>query len=348
MDDFEQWTATKIQSSFRGFKIKKEFDTKKKSALVIQREWRAHQRAVKNQITPDDAVSRIQRLWRRYSSVRIYRYYRDMIRFRERGDPALLLRTINPKEIEYMDPAMGAHLRFRLGGITFPPIIYYKVFTHRPVTDINSFAPRDYTSEVTLGPRNKHSHPIPGVEELLNDTSGWYQRVENNGWRPISERILLDVDPITQFTSAKRRPFHYNPVVRKEDAERKRKARQREWMQKLYRDGRVSDKAEELMASGVEPAVNGSLRQLLEDDDADPEMAELLKWTSALDFDAYQRDWHSLATSEWAENTIPLPSDYWEPDDMFYAGELYGNSDMATYDTMPPEGADATIAIPTA
>ena len=27
----------------------------------------------------------------------------------------------------------------------FPPNIYYKIFTYRPVTDVNSFAPRDYT-----------------------------------------------------------------------------------------------------------------------------------------------------------------------------------------------------------
>jgi len=28
----------------------------------------------------------------------------------------------------------------------FPPHIYYKVFTHRPVQDVGAFSPRDYTS----------------------------------------------------------------------------------------------------------------------------------------------------------------------------------------------------------
>ena len=28
----------------------------------------------------------------------------------------------------------------------FPPHIYYKVFTHRPVQDIGAFSPQDYTS----------------------------------------------------------------------------------------------------------------------------------------------------------------------------------------------------------
>jgi hypothetical protein len=47
-------------------------------------------------------------------------------------------------------------------------------------------------------------------------TVGWYERVDNNGWRPIAERILLDEDPITTMTRLRRQPlFHYNPAVRR-------------------------------------------------------------------------------------------------------------------------------------
>jgi hypothetical protein len=35
--------------------------------------------------------------------------------------------------------------RFRLGGSKFPPTVFYKIFIHAPVIDINAFAPRDYT-----------------------------------------------------------------------------------------------------------------------------------------------------------------------------------------------------------
>ena len=41
----------------------------------------------------------------------------------------------------------GTHVRFRLGGHTFPPSIYFKIYTHRPLCDINAFAPRDYSKE---------------------------------------------------------------------------------------------------------------------------------------------------------------------------------------------------------
>ncbi len=50
---------------------------------------------------------------------------------RERGDPREMMRAINPREAELMDPAAGIHVRFRLGGAFFPPLVFYKVFTHR-------------------------------------------------------------------------------------------------------------------------------------------------------------------------------------------------------------------------
>ena len=53
----------------------------------------------------------------------------------------------------------GTNVRFRLGGHRFPPEVYFKIFTHRPLCDVNSFAPRDYNSErksdITLTGINK-------------------------------------------------------------------------------------------------------------------------------------------------------------------------------------------------
>jgi hypothetical protein len=70
------------------------------------------------------AVATIVRAWQRFSDQRIYRYYRDLIKFRERGDPQLMLKCINPGEAALVDAAAGIHVRFRLGGLQFPPIIY--------------------------------------------------------------------------------------------------------------------------------------------------------------------------------------------------------------------------------
>lgn len=70
---------------------------------------------------------------------------------RERGDPRELLRVINPREAQLADAASGVHVRFRLGGTTFPPLVFYKIFTHRSIVDICAFGPRDYASEVRRG-----------------------------------------------------------------------------------------------------------------------------------------------------------------------------------------------------
>jgi hypothetical protein len=63
-----------------------------------------------------------------------------------RGNPAKLLKGINPLEAQLLETAVDCHVRFRLGGDTFPPNIYYKVFSKTNVCDINAFAPRDYSS----------------------------------------------------------------------------------------------------------------------------------------------------------------------------------------------------------
>lgn len=49
--------------------------------------------------------------------VQVYRYYRDLISFQSRGDPAVMLRCINPNEAKLLDSASGASVRFRLAGV---------------------------------------------------------------------------------------------------------------------------------------------------------------------------------------------------------------------------------------
>ncbi|CAB4039120.1 Hypothetical predicted protein, partial [Paramuricea clavata] len=44
------------------------------------------------------AANIIQKAWRKHVDMQVYRYYRDLISFKFRGDPALLLRCINPRE----------------------------------------------------------------------------------------------------------------------------------------------------------------------------------------------------------------------------------------------------------
>ena len=106
---------------------------------------------------------RIQRKWKAFMDVRIYRYYRDLINFRERGLPNQLLRCVNPAEAKFLDAASGTHVRFRLAGLTFPPTIMYRVYCHVGLTDIGAFAPRDYTQNESKKAAPRHTKPAPGT-----------------------------------------------------------------------------------------------------------------------------------------------------------------------------------------
>ncbi len=49
----------------------------------------------------------------------MYKFYRDLINFKGKGDPKMMLRCINPAEAKLFDRAAGAHVKFRLGGVSY-------------------------------------------------------------------------------------------------------------------------------------------------------------------------------------------------------------------------------------
>lgn len=172
------------------------------------------------------AAVRIQRAWRSVLSYRIYQSLRDTVNtFAGCGDPCLLLRSVLPRESMLLDPSMQVHVRFRLGGCRFPPTIYYKIFTHGAVVDVCAFAPRNYAAEEKLG---------KGFGAF-----GWYEREENNGWRPLAARLCPGeerlVDEVERRSSRKViKNFHHSRLKRRQDVERQRRQRTIDWMRKLY------------------------------------------------------------------------------------------------------------------
>ena len=105
----------------------------------------------------------MQRAWRRFTFRQIFAYYRDTIQFREQGSAAELLKCINPREARLLDRAAQVHVRFRLGGMVFPPTVYYKIYAHGAVTDVGAYAPRDYTAarRNQPGPVTLRNHQRP-------------------------------------------------------------------------------------------------------------------------------------------------------------------------------------------
>lgn len=168
----------------------------------------------------DNAARKLQKAWRGCNDYKMYVALKEIIAFRPRGDPYLLLRSIAPHEAQLLEPATRSHLRFRLGGTSFPPSIYFKIFTHGAVVDIGAFAPRNYVAERSYG---------------VEFPSERYTRTENNGWRPLAVRLYRRVDEVEKLTAKRRLPhFHHNRQVRRADLERRRREKKSAWIRKLY------------------------------------------------------------------------------------------------------------------
>ncbi|XP_052586020.1 protein MFI [Peromyscus californicus insignis] len=248
----------------------------------------------------DKAATIIQKAWKNFLNVAVFQHFKSLIDLRRQGEPRQIVRFLNPKEAELLDGAAGIQVRFRLGGVKFPPQIYYKIFTHRHVEDLCANSPRDYTKlQAKCTSHNKDDPP------LGEDHSGWYRRVENNGWRPVSRRFWIPLESEV-LESTKESEFHFSKLKRKQDMEKKRKIKKIEWMRQMYYLGSLEAKATDHETLGlIHKATKGLIRSI-EDGGVDSvmewEVDEVLNWTNTLNFDEYIAKWKETATSNSSAN----------------------------------------------
>ncbi|KAL4106237.1 hypothetical protein PRIC1_004291 [Phytophthora ramorum] len=332
---FRAFVATKLQAWFRMQRLRwrgtlDRYPLYHIAALQLQYAWKAHYQHKLYQRQARGPTSRlmtpanrsafcIQAAWKSYTHRRIFRYYRDLLSFRSTGDPARMLRAINPSEASLLDASMGAQVRFRLGGLAFPPTIYYKIFTRKPVCDLGAFSPKDYTVARQAAPvSHSHAKRRPGqsvhttyirvgnsyyrAKQEAEDTRLWYRRLENNGWRPVTAKVLAEAnaDPIAQATGGRRAVggFHYSKLVRQQDRERVRRHKKRLWMQKLYTQGLLTTanrpEHEEDADDGQEKQPRVLFDVDFEDENWEAEADDMFQWAATLDYDEYVDNWHEL------------------------------------------------------
>ncbi|XP_042561640.1 protein MFI isoform X2 [Clupea harengus] len=249
------------------------------------------------------AVRVIKKTWRRHVDIQVFKYFKELVNFHNQGNPRVLLKHVNPREADILDPAAGVFIRFRLGGTTFPPNIYYKIFTHRPIVDLCANSPKDYTHESQRRPvpRQIHNHhPV-----AHDDRSGWYKRVENNGWRLLTGKIDFFSDAITLDTSAKKLEHRHTKLLRRQDVEKRKKLKKIEWFKKMYEEGvlcaRTQHKETALLVEKSTYGLMCAVEQLGPDLIAEWEVDELLEWTNALNFDKYVDEWKTVGSSQSSE-----------------------------------------------
>jgi hypothetical protein len=212
-------------------------------------------------------------------------------------------------------------VRFRLGGSIFPPIVYYKIFLRASVQDIGSFAPRDYTvgkptqhyllqrhNDAVLSESRSARVKDVTLTDVTNEVekTNWYNRFENNGWRPIANKHLHIYDAVTQRTARHCRPdFHHVAETRKLQQTKAREKRKEAWMMRMLGTSRTSGASEP--DQGVRVNLEAHLGALDSGVGVVPEEGEeqdMERWLSTLDFDDYFNHWFSLATSVTAADLV--------------------------------------------
>lgn len=190
----------------------------------------------------------------------------------------------------------------------FPPLIYYKIFAHGSIVDINAFAPRDYVK--IKKDKKKATINIRFDKDPNDKHDGWYERFENNGWRPISDKILTPYDAVELRTSNKPTKFHFDKTKRKELTAKEKRVKKLKWLRKLYKDAKNAE------ILGDQPVVQNIDKQEIErmytnpfddkrfmglnDMQFESEVNNLIEWCEDLDYEKYIGNWHQLATSAYS------------------------------------------------
>lgn len=172
---------------------------------------------------------------------------------------------------------------------------------------MNSFAPRDYTEVRKISHKTTVNMTFES-EETKKATEGWYQRSDNNGWRPITDNVLAPFDSVESATAKKAHTYHFDRKKRAEITAVERRKKKLKWLKKLYFDAKRSDDAEAEKVRLLEgnppkptdqeenPFSNPVLLQLPEDK-FEAYVDELLEWSETLDYDKYTENWTQIATS---------------------------------------------------
>lgn len=127
------------------------------------------------------------------------------------------------------------------------------------------------------GPKTTYIDPFDVGPAAVASHDGWYKRIDNNGWRLVSQSLLLEdagkrvipfKGPIHTHGRIETKSYHHDKKVRQEAVDKKRRKKKKEWMGRMY----------QIEMPGEE-----------EDD--------VLSWSLALNFDEYVTSWTGLATT---------------------------------------------------
>ncbi|KAJ1500451.1 putative protein CXorf58 [Coelomomyces lativittatus] len=156
------------------------------------------------------AATCIRRAWCRYRDKKRFLLIKRLLLKSEHTLTHQLLRRLHPNEVALLkDPVTQARVRFRLGGATFPPTVYYKIYTRgvhvhylshqltwtAPEQACKMMGAKKYMQAVTQDLQWYHLFDVVNAKEYqryLSDLDtrpvSWGGR--NNEWRPIPTNLF--------------------------------------------------------------------------------------------------------------------------------------------------------------
>ncbi|CAH1781799.1 unnamed protein product [Owenia fusiformis] len=115
------------------------------------------------------AVRIIERAWLAYRDRQMFSLLKHAVCAAEHSLTYEILRKVSPKEAEFLkDPSMNVRVRFRFGGTEFPPMIYFKIYTH---SSANGMGVKYFSGKRVIKPASEAAQDacnIMGNREFYN------------------------------------------------------------------------------------------------------------------------------------------------------------------------------------
>lgn len=180
------------------------------------------------------SAKKIQKYWKCYMFRKTFSNITNLINKYSKMDPGLVLRTVNPREASLLDSGSGTHVKFKLTGTVFPPIIVYKIFSYRPVVNVNSLPSINvsYSSPKRANDLVTMETDQPTKSKSTTQISVYKKPSNVNDWRPYQETY----DKKSDSHSAHSRMSRHNKIPRNNFGSKVNKSRkvEMEWIKTHY------------------------------------------------------------------------------------------------------------------
>ncbi|KAJ1508270.1 hypothetical protein HMI55_000437 [Coelomomyces lativittatus] len=120
---FDEFCIIKIQATWKMYLVRKSFKVWKQTihqgGLKPHHDWLEkfkRKNVPPSKLDEDTAAARIQNAWKRFRNRKIFFILKDFVSSKEHLHPSRILKHINPREVQLLDPASVVRIRIRLGG----------------------------------------------------------------------------------------------------------------------------------------------------------------------------------------------------------------------------------------